>query len=456
MLVMTDGETGSYTEGTELWQKLDAGPPGRVYGPLGRPQRPRADDAPDAGLGRGRRRQLPVRGLARPDRPCLRADGHPAPTAHGLHRSRSRRPTRTCRPAASGSPPQPGQVPVIGGDVAISPCSTPRAACTARSASSDASRSAKSVLGTRDRHPAGGHPGGPAHVQGRTRPATRCSRYPSGHLIRPRWQPGSGASRSARAPRRRSARRSTLWATTSTPSAVRRSWSSSPTARRRARGIGRGYPALLAEGLDVQVNIVGFAIDDAELESDIAQWAELGHGSWFQADTRSSWARPSRRRSLLRSGSVTRGAVRRRRHRRGRCRLARAGTVSCRGADRPGGSSTSSSASVRTSRSSWTVRRPDRACPHRHSVRSASAHRPLVTEGRRVTQAATGAQTPTRDAPVLAQHSNAYDIFILVLTVLSLGIMVLMLLPVDPATLDVLRSTTTSSASCSWRTSAST
>jgi voltage-gated potassium channel len=39
----------------------------------------------------------------------------------------------------------------------------------------------------------------------------------------------------------------------------------------------------------------------------------------------------------------------------------------------------------------------------------------------------------------LAQHSNAYNIFILVLTVLSLGIMVLMLLPVDPATLLVLQ-----------------
>ena len=32
------------------------------------------------------------------------------------------------------------------------------------------------------------------------------------------------------------------------------------------------------------MNIVGFAIDDAALESDIARWAELGHGSSFQAD----------------------------------------------------------------------------------------------------------------------------------------------------------------------------
>ncbi len=45
----------------------------------------------------------------------------------------------------------------------------------------------------------------------------------------------------------------------------------------------------------------------------------------------------------------------------------------------------------------------------------------------------------TRADPTLARHSNAYDIFILVLTVLSLAIMVLMLLPVDAATLNVLQ-----------------
>ena len=37
--------------------------------------------------------------------------------------------------------------------------------------------------------------------------------------------------------------------------------------------------ALLAQGLDVQLNIVGFAIDDAGLQADLAAWAALGHGT---------------------------------------------------------------------------------------------------------------------------------------------------------------------------------
>ena len=41
-----------------------------------------------------------------------------------------------------------------------------------------------------------------------------------------------------------------------------------------------------------------------------------------------------------------------------------------------------------------------------------------------MTKAATQGQVPTREAPVLAQHSNAYNIFILVLTILSLAVMV--------------------------------
>jgi voltage-gated potassium channel len=42
------------------------------------------------------------------------------------------------------------------------------------------------------------------------------------------------------------------------------------------------------------------------------------------------------------------------------------------------------------------------------------------------------------DAPVLRQHGNAYNIFILVLTVFSLAVMVLLLLPVSPAERDLL------------------
>ncbi len=44
----------------------------------------------------------------------------------------------------------------------------------------------------------------------------------------------------------------------------------------------------------------------------------------------------------------------------------------------------------------------------------------------------------TDQAPVLRQHGNAYNIFILVLTIFSLAIMVLLLLPVTPAEHDLL------------------
>ncbi len=44
----------------------------------------------------------------------------------------------------------------------------------------------------------------------------------------------------------------------------------------------------------------------------------------------------------------------------------------------------------------------------------------------------------TAQAPVLRQHGNAYNIFILVLTIFSLAIMVLLLLPVSPAERDLL------------------
>lgn len=40
---------------------------------------------------------------------------------------------------------------------------------------------------------------------------------------------------------------------------------------------------LRARGFDVQVNIVGFAIDDADLEETFARWAALGNGSYFSA-----------------------------------------------------------------------------------------------------------------------------------------------------------------------------
>jgi len=40
---------------------------------------------------------------------------------------------------------------------------------------------------------------------------------------------------------------------------------------------------LRGQGLDIQVSIVGFAIDDAELKSTFENWAQLGGGSYFDA-----------------------------------------------------------------------------------------------------------------------------------------------------------------------------
>lgn len=40
---------------------------------------------------------------------------------------------------------------------------------------------------------------------------------------------------------------------------------------------------LRAQGLDIQVSIVGFAIEDAALKSDFQSWAELGGGGYFDA-----------------------------------------------------------------------------------------------------------------------------------------------------------------------------
>jgi hypothetical protein len=37
-------------------------------------------------------------------------------------------------------------------------------------------------------------------------------------------------------------------------------------------------------GMDVAVNIVGFAIDDPALEAEFAEWADLGRGRYFSAE----------------------------------------------------------------------------------------------------------------------------------------------------------------------------
>ena len=47
---------------------------------------------------------------------------------------------------------------------------------------------------------------------------------------------------------------------------------------------------LIATGLDVRVNIVGFAIDDADLKAQLEHWAEVGHGQAFDAQGSSELA----------------------------------------------------------------------------------------------------------------------------------------------------------------------
>jgi len=47
-------------------------------------------------------------------------------------------------------------------------------------------------------------------------------------------------------------------------------------------------------GFDVQVNIVGFALDDAELKANFAAWAEAGGGGYFDAGDAGELARALR------------------------------------------------------------------------------------------------------------------------------------------------------------------
>jgi hypothetical protein len=41
--------------------------------------------------------------------------------------------------------------------------------------------------------------------------------------------------------------------------------------------------ALAAQGVDIRVNIVGFAVDDAALKDTFRAWAATGHGRYFDA-----------------------------------------------------------------------------------------------------------------------------------------------------------------------------
>lgn len=51
---------------------------------------------------------------------------------------------------------------------------------------------------------------------------------------------------------------------------------------------------LRAKGLDIQVSIVGFAIEDADLKSDFQNWADLGGGGYFDARSASELSKSLR------------------------------------------------------------------------------------------------------------------------------------------------------------------
>ncbi|MEJ8568751.1 vWA domain-containing protein [Elongatibacter sediminis] len=51
---------------------------------------------------------------------------------------------------------------------------------------------------------------------------------------------------------------------------------------------------LRGQGLDVQISIVGFAIDDADLKATFESWAQLGGGSYFDADSAEELSRSLR------------------------------------------------------------------------------------------------------------------------------------------------------------------
>jgi hypothetical protein len=46
---------------------------------------------------------------------------------------------------------------------------------------------------------------------------------------------------------------------------------------------GAAIQSLVAQGIEVQVNIVGFALDDDALRAQVSEWAELGNGTYFDA-----------------------------------------------------------------------------------------------------------------------------------------------------------------------------
>ncbi len=95
--------------------------------------------------------------------------------------------------------------------------------------------------------------------------------------------------------------------------------------RHRRRGDLRRRPrsapssALVDQGIDVRVNIVGFAVDDEALKAQFQEWARLGGGQYFDAaDAEELGAAIARRCSRRSASSTPAGDVVAQRHRRRR------------------------------------------------------------------------------------------------------------------------------------------
>jgi hypothetical protein len=284
MLVMTDGETGSFTTGTELWQKLGSTRPVVFTVHVGGHDDPAwtthlMQDWAAAGGG-----------------------AYQYATSHGqIDRAFDRMATWLRRPAnyslsfsASHQDLPPGSVrvtttngsvPVIGGDVAVELVLDTSGSMTRRIGKRQRIAIARSVLRdlVSDTLPAG------IPVALRT---FRAGGDGCGSVLAVPLGPLDPAAMAARIARVRIAKgtKTPLGATLHQvgsdlagvhgPAVVvlvtdgQETCKGDPAAEARA---------LVGQGLDVRLNIVGFAIDDPALQADIARWAALGHGASYQA-----------------------------------------------------------------------------------------------------------------------------------------------------------------------------
>ena len=286
MLVMTDGETGSYTEGTDLWQKLGQTHP-VVY-------TVHTGGHNDPALTTHLMQDWAVAG----------GGSYQYAASHGqIDRAFDRMATQLRRPASytlsftathQDLPPGSvkvttpnGSIPVIGGEVAIELVLDTSGSMTRKIGKRTRIDIAKSVLGdlVTNALPRGIPVAFRTFKAGGKSSCDTVLAVPLGPL-----DPVALAARIAHV---------TIGKGTKTPLAATLRAVGADLAGVRGPAVVvlvtdgqetcKGDPAaevraLLAQGLDVQINIVGFAIDDAGLEADLARWAALGHGTSFQAD----------------------------------------------------------------------------------------------------------------------------------------------------------------------------